>query len=67
MSGETETLVSKNGMETSSSVSEAHSTVNCMFSSMEFNTQALESLGFDGAETNCRIAHILGTLLMISY
>ena len=24
-------------------------------------------LGFDGAETNCRIAHILGTLLMISY
>ena len=23
-------------------------------------------LGFDGAETNCRIAHILGTL-MISY
>ena len=24
-------------------------------------------LGFDGAETNCRIAHILGTLLIISY
>ena len=24
-------------------------------------------LGFDGAETNCRIAHILGTQLMISY
>ena len=24
-------------------------------------------LGFDGAETNCRIPHILGTLLMISY
>ena len=24
-------------------------------------------LGFDGAETNCRIAYILGTLLMISY
>ena len=46
MSGETETLVSKNEMETSSSVSEAHSTVNCMFSSMEFNTQALESLTY---------------------
>ena len=24
-------------------------------------------IGFDGAETNCRIAHILGALLMISY
>ena len=24
-------------------------------------------LEFDGAETNCRIAHNLGTLLMISY
>ena len=24
-------------------------------------------IGFDGAETNFRIAHILGTLLMISY
>ena len=24
-------------------------------------------LGFNGAETNCRIAHILGSLLMISY
>ena len=23
--------------------------------------------GFDGAETNCRIAHVLGILLMISY
>ena len=25
------------------------------------------SLGFNGAETNCRIAHILGILLMNSY
>ena len=24
-------------------------------------------LGFDEAQTNCRVAHILGTLLMISY
>ena len=24
-------------------------------------------IGFDGAETNCRIAHVLGILLMISY
>ena len=24
-------------------------------------------LGFNGAETNCRIAHVLGILLMISY
>ena len=24
-------------------------------------------IGFNGAETNCRIAHILGILLMISY
>ena len=27
----------------------------------------LLSLGFNGAETNCGIAHILGILLMISY
>ena len=26
-----------------------------------------QGTGFDGAETNCRIAHILGILLMISY
>ena len=25
------------------------------------------SIRFDGAETDCRIAHILGTLLLISY
>ena len=24
-------------------------------------------IGFDGAETNCRISHVLGILLMISY
>ena len=24
-------------------------------------------IGFNGAETNCRIAHVLGILLMISY
>ena len=25
------------------------------------------SIGIDGAQTNCRIAHVLGILLMISY
>ena len=39
----------------------------CSHSGWLLLTWSAIGLGFDGAETNCRIAHILGTLLMISY
>jgi len=33
----------------------------------EFTLNSKNVMGFNGAETNCRIAHILGILLMNSY
>ena len=41
--------------------------VNAWMSQNVWNSLQMHDGDHDGAETNCRIAHILGTLLMISY